>query len=449
MATTDAIGKNPYLTTQNYNGVKIDIHNPVVNVGEQNQTSQPATPPNIKIYKYEEKQIPAELYPELLKQRQIQNPQPQLPSPKPVVELPDSVIPEKKHVSVPAPVYIDLKPTINAVSKETKNEDTELPKEETTSAKSTEDSDVTIQTTDNKQPALTIIPPDIMKTMLRNSQNNETTDQSGENQNIQLQENTNTPIIKDPDETAPKQISKVEIVPPSDGSPAINYIEIAENLNSTNYDIQALQLKEIMDAGLDNNPDTIHPYIVEPIFHNIIDIVNKDTTNLSGPTEAQTNIRNQIIENYKAYYAQKQQHITDDKIVLPYNISEEDKNYANKLSELELAERNKEYGIATLAILSNAFLKEVKDEANTTVAITDVPGLSAIVNSLKSDNDTIRLSALDALIYLQRNEYSRELTPIYEALIASDNNETVRAAAQYALNSLKAQMPQNDINQAA
>ena len=103
---------------------------------------------------------------------------------------------------------------------------------------------------------------------------------------------------------------------------------------------------------------------------------------------------------------------------------------------LELAERNKEYGITTLALLSNAFLNRVQEETGNIVAVTDVPGLSAIVNSLKSKNDTIRLSALDALIYLQREEYARELTPIYEALINTDNNTTVRAAAQFALDSL-------------
>ena len=438
MAATDAIGKNPYLTTQNYNGVKIDIHNPVVNVSQSAQQTQ-QTSPNIKIYKYEEKQIPAELYPELLKQRQIQKPHPQLPSPKPVAELPNSVIPEKIHVTVPDPVYIEPKQTAD-IKPKIAEEDNHIQEEK----KPIEKENLILETempanTESKAVEAATVPQTITQSK----------DEIVQPAKIEAIQESTLQKIKDPEETAPKQISKVEIVPPSDGTPAINYIEIAENLNSTNYDIQALQLKEIMDAGLDNNPDTIHPYIVEPIFHNIIDIVNKDTTNLSGPTEAQINIRNQIMENYKAYYAQKQQHITDDKIVLPYNISEEDKNYANKLSELELAERNKEYGIATLAVLSNAFLKEVKDETNTTVAVTDVPGLSAIVNSLKSDNYTIRLSALDALIYLQRNEYSRELTPIYEALIASDTNETVRNAAQYALDSLKAQMPQENLTQAA
>lgn len=432
MAVTDTIGKNPYLTTQNYNGVKIDIHNPVVNVSQPNQTEQTTTP-NIKIYKYEEKQIPAELYPELFKQSQKPKQQPQLPSPKPVAELPESVIPEKKHVTVPAPVYIEPKQTINITPQNTEPQITQIQEEllesKTELPQKAEEAATTSQITKEKD-------------------DTDTVNIAAKNEAIQESTNTLTKI-KDPDETAPKQISKVEIVPPADGTPAINYIEIAENLNSTNYDIQALQLKEIIDAGIDNNPETIHPYLVEPIFHNIIDIVNKDTTNLPGPTEAQNNIRSKIMENYQAYYAQKQQHISDDKIVLPNNISEEDKNYANKLSELELAERNKEYGISTLAVISNAFLKEVEDETGTTVAITDVPGLSAIVNSLKSENDTIRLTALDALIFLQREEYSRELTPIYEALIASDTSEAVRNAAKYALDSLNSKNTQENITQAA
>ncbi len=444
MAVTDAIGRNPYLTTQNYNGVKIDIHNPVVNAAQPNQTGQ-ATTPNIKIYKYEEKQIPAELYPELFKQAQKSKQQSKLPAPMSVAELPESIIPEKKHVTVPAPVYIEPKQTINITPKNTELQNPQIKEEKTIENGNLESITEAPINTENKAKG-TVTETKIIP----NAKVEDNTSINQPDQNEDIQESTNILTkIKDPDETAPKQISKVEIVPPADGTPAINYIEIAENLNSTNYDTQALQLKEIIDAGIDNNPETIHPYLVEPIFHNIIDIVNKDTTNLPGPTEAQNNIRSKIMENYQAYYAQKQQHISDDKIVLPNNISEEDKNYANKLSELELAERNKEYGISTLAVLSNAFLKEVKDETGTTVAITDVPGLSAIVNSLKSENDTIRLTALDALIFLQREEYSRELTPIYEALIASDTSESVRNVAKYALDSLNAKKPQEDITQTA
>ncbi len=421
MAGIDNIGKNTYVTNQNYNGVKIDIHNPVVNAPQQGVT-QPQTVP-VKIYRYPEGSIPAEYYQQMI-QNQKPVPPAALPEPKPAVELPKSVL-ENKTIPVPAPVYIDLK--------QDKKADTESAEEEIQEAAKTE------------------LPPVKENIQLETVQLNEGSNaqtKTAISDNIKLNNENQTSTeraIKDPDETIQRQISKVEIVPPGNTSPIVDYIKITEDLNSPNYDIQALQLKEIVDAGRSGDPEALRPYLVEPVFHGVIDIVNKDTTNLAGPTEAQNQIREQLIANYQAYKQQEQQNIPEDKMVFPYTISEQDKNYANTLSELELAERNKEYGIATLAMLSDAFLNRVKEESGTPVAITDVPGLSAIVNALKSDNHLIRLNALDALIFLQREEYARELTPIYQALVNTDPNETVRAGAQMALDNLKAKSASDEV----
>ena len=65
MAGVDTIGKGTYITNQNYSGVKIDIHNPVVNVPQQNEMQPQAQP--LKIYKYQEAQIPPEYFPQMIK----------------------------------------------------------------------------------------------------------------------------------------------------------------------------------------------------------------------------------------------------------------------------------------------------------------------------------------------------------------------------------------------
>ncbi len=414
MAGIESIGKNTYVTNQNYNGVKIDIHNPVVSVPPQNTTPQQVTP--VKIYKYEETQIPAEYFPTMIKSKKkpsqtVTN----LPEPKPAVELPASVL-NKKTVSVPEPVFI------------------EEPK--------TEDTQVVFEEEKNEDAASCPTPAQ--------DENSDTAAvQSEETSSINVEQQLETPVqkIADPDETEERQVSKIEIVPPGDSLPVVDYIRIAENLDSQNYDIQALQLKEIVDAIADKSPKEARAYIVEPMFHNIIDIVNKDTSTLAGPTDAQEQIRAQIMENFVAYEQQKQANVSDDKIVLPHMISEEDNNYANQLSPLELAERNKGYAIATLALLTDKFLKRVQDESGMIVPITDVPGLSAIVNALNSSNYTIRLNALDALIFLQRGDFAKVLAPIYEALANTDPDETVRMAAQYALDNLNAKNLQDEIQQ--
>ena len=193
----------------------------------------------------------------------------------------------------------------------------------------------------------------------------------------------------------------------------------------------------------------IKPYHVEQIFIDIIDIVNKDTTSLAGPTEAQLQIRDKIIENYISSMNQVEQGVAEKDVVLPNQLTQEDINYANMLSARELAERNRDYAIATLAVVSKTFIDRVESETNTKVPITDVPGLAAIVNTLKNPHYATRLTALDALNFLQKPEYVRELTPIYEALMQTDPDENVRSAAALVLDNLNKQLPQEQVPQQA
>ncbi len=455
MAGIDAVGKNTYITNQNYNGVKIDIHNPVVNVPQNN--GQPAAQP-IKIYKYQEAQIPAEYYPQMIKtQKKLPSHTPAaLPDPKPAVELPKSVLEERKTIPVPEPVYVTPKTqqtttppaeTVNIVPAEisvaeapnamAQTEPTTVEEEKS------EQQPVIIseETTQPQQP--------VSSTNTAAAAANAAQAPVAEKTEPVSAAHTEIKKIADPDETIHRPISKVEIVPPGDTSPVIDYIQITENLDSPNFDVQALQMKEIVDAGLTNNPKKIRPYLVEPIFHSLIDIVNKDTSKLAGPTDAQNQIRMKIVENMNAYEEQKQAGVPDEKITLPHTISEEDKNYAITLTPVELAERNKDYGISTLALLSKAFLERTEEETGTVLSITDAPGLAAIVNTLNSPNYKTKLSALDALIFLQRAEYARELTPIYEALAKTDPDTTVRAAAQFALENLNSKAAQQQTPAAA
>ena len=89
--------------------------------------------------------------------------------------------------------------------------------------------------------------------------------------------NEAVPINEEPITEVKKQ--PIEIIPPVEIKPAIDRKQVAANLKSPDYDIQALQLKDIVDAGL--NPDTkaIKPYVVEQVFLNVIDLVNVDSTN--------------------------------------------------------------------------------------------------------------------------------------------------------------------------
>ena len=402
MANVDVI-KQGFAQQNNYNGAKIVVHNPTVNVPPQVGYAKP----DYAIYQYPEGKISSEYYQAQLPVSQNQTKTSQVPDAKVVPVEPVSVLENVKTVAVPPPVYVEE--NVKTVEK--------TPVENAQEQKST----VVVETTPDvvvkrseQQPAPTVQPVEVAP-------------------------------VKDeisPEVVAPKK--SIEIIEPMVPPLEVDYIKVCSNLESADYDVQALQLKDIVDAAATSvsakNFDAIKPYHVEQIFIDIIDIVNKDTSSLAGPTDAQLQIRDKIVENYMASVEQNQKGVQVQDIVLPHQLTKEDINYANMLAPKELAERNRDYAIATLAVISKTFVDRVESETGTNVPITDVPGLSAIVNALKNPTYTTRLTALDALNFLQKPEYARELTPIYDALIRTDADENVRAAANFVLENLNRQI---------
>lgn len=429
MVRTNPIDNNIIVPQQNnYNAVKIDIHNPTVNVPNTNGYAKP----DFTIYQYDQK--PTQVYqPPYIPKNKPEAPR--LPDAQPVKELPESVIEPVKVVPVPPPVFVDVK-----TSSEPENVLVE-PKFESEEVV--------------KKPEDMVQPPLIEQDLKEDPQIEELGFFHPPVKPVEETSTVETPqvvsvedrVISEPqaveikapvidlEPKAPVVKSPIEIVPPAENiTPLVDYGKVSANLASENYDVQALQLKEIVDAMDPKNPEALKPYLVEQVFLDVIDIVNKDATSLAGPTEAQLQIRSKIIENYVAQLNQEKAGAKE--IVYPHQISEQDINYANALAPRELAERNREYAITTLALLSKEFTNRVEVEHNTIVPITDVPGMSAIVNSLKNENFSTRLSALEALAYLQRPEYANELRPIYEALVNTDPDEAVREAAKFVLDNL-------------
>lgn len=409
MANVDIIRQG--VTQQNnYNGAKVVIHNPTVNVPPQAGYAKP----DYEIYNYPKGEVPTNYYQGQLVTSKPQAKPAQIPDAKVVVEEPESVLPSAKNVAVPKPVYVQ--PQENAPVVETVNVEGPAPV------------DVPAQPQVAEPVSVVSTPIEIVKPA-----------------EVPVAEEASTePVV------AKKPI---EIVPPVTPKLDVDYIQVCANLESQDYDVQALQLKEIIEAAAQSvstkDLSLIKPYHVEQIFIDIIDIVNKDSSALVGPTDAQLQIRDKIIENYISSVSQVQQGVPEQDVVLPNQLTKEDINYANMLSPRELADRNRDYAIATLAVISKTFIDRVESETGTKVPITDVPGLAAIVNTLKNPTYTTRLNALDALSFLQKPEYVRELTPIYEALIKTDPDENVRSAAAFVLDRLNQQVQQEQVPQQA
>ena len=228
------------------------------------------------------------------------------------------------------------------------------------------------------------------------------------------------------------EIKKPEIIPAEDIVPDVDIPLVVSNLTSDDFDTQALQMEEIARVSLDN-PENAIPYIVRDVFGSLIEITKKDTVNLAPPTDAQIDARKKVMANYLARVNAGQNNAS---IQLPYKLTEQDTAVTNELSPMELAERNKEYALYTMAILARVYTDEVEKQTGNIVPMTDIPGTSAIVDSLRySQNAGVKIAAIDALRHIQRPEYKEELTTLY-TLAQADANPMVAIAAQRALESV-------------
>ena len=222
-------------------------------------------------------------------------------------------------------------------------------------------------------------------------------------------------------------IKKPEIIPAEEILPEVDIPLVVSNLRSEDYDTQAQQMEEIARISLDN-PENAVPYIVRNVFSSLIEIAEKDSTNLAGPSEQQVEARKKMIANFLVLEDAAMQKQTNPK--LPYKLTEADFVMANELSPMEMAERNKEYALYTIAILAKVYTDEVEKQTGNVVPLTDLPGSSAIVDALRySPNAGVKIAAIDALKHIQRPEYSEELTALYTLAQADPNPQVALAAS--------------------
>ena len=226
----------------------------------------------------------------------------------------------------------------------------------------------------------------------------------------------------------------IEIVPPVDIKPDVDIPNVIDKLSNPDFDIQAKQMEEIARASMED-PQKAVPYVVTEVFTELTNIAKKDSSELAPPSEKQIETRRQIIINEMVKSEASEKNIDLSTTKLPYNISQEDIKEATTLSPLEQAERNKEYALYTMAILAKVYTDEVQKHTGNVVPLTDLPGVSTIVDSLRFEtNSGIRVSAIEALSYLYKPEYKDELVSVLN-LATEDNDPYVARSAAMALQS--------------
>ncbi len=191
--------------------------------------------------------------------------------------------------------------------------------------------------------------------------------------------------------------------------------QVVSKLNSTNLDEQLSAIENIAETA-QTNPNAATQLLDTQIMDALGNIIKKDTTQMQGPTPEQLELRQKILSGEK--------------------LTPEQTENANKISEMETAERNKQFALYTVAILQKLLSTEVEKAQGTKLEMKDLPMINDVVKIAKADaNPMLRASALAALSYIATPENKALLTTMFEQS-KKDADPNVQAVAAEALSKL-------------
>lgn len=190
----------------------------------------------------------------------------------------------------------------------------------------------------------------------------------------------------------------------------------AGKLKTDDLEAQKAAIEEVAEAVKNN--ETLGPVLLDTqIFDALVDIIDKDTSSLQGPTP-------EIIE-----LRQKPQE----------ELSEEEKAKATTPTPLEAAEINKQYALYTISFMQERLNNELVKRNGQALELKDLPCIEKVIDTVKSNqNPILRVGAIYALSHIQRPEYKADLNTIFE-LAKSDEDTRVQEAANKAIESLNQQ----------
>ena len=216
------------------------------------------------------------------------------------------------------------------------------------------------------------------------------------------------------------EVKNVDVKQPKVETPAsapinIDLNQLVSKLNTTNADTQLEAIETIAETAQGGTPAATQ-LLDTQIIDALNTIIKRDTTQMQAPTPEQLKLRQKLISGEK---------LSDAQLAT-----------ANKISEMEMAERNKQFAIYTVAILQKLLATEVEKAQGTKLELKDMPMINDIIKIAKGDaNPMLRASALASLSYIATPEYKPLLTTMFEQS-KKDADPNVQAVAAEALNKL-------------
>lgn len=190
----------------------------------------------------------------------------------------------------------------------------------------------------------------------------------------------------------------------------------AGKLKTDDVKAQQSTIEEIAETVKDQNNVLGNDLLDTQIYDALVDIINKDTSSLQGPSPEVLELRSKDKDS----------------------LTEEEKTKAMTPSPLEEAEINKQYALYTISYMNERLNSELEKGNGQPLAFQDLPCIEKLIDTAKSnENPRLRVSALAALSHIQRPEYKESLGTIF-TLAQKDENEKVQEAATKALTQLNA-----------
>ena len=220
--------------------------------------------------------------------------------------------------------------------------------------------------------------------------------------------------IVTPENSTTQTVNPAQTVTPETKLNQADITPVLKGLQSNNMAEQSDALSKIGEVA--EKPEEVKKYLETSVLDALLNIINADTKGLEPATKEQIEARTKLMNG---------QTLTDA-----------EKNAAMTLAPQELADRNKQHALYSLAILQKALANEIEAKTGEKLSIDKLPAIDQVVNTVKSNpNPLLRASALVALAHLNKPEYKPVLTEIFQ-LAQNDEDPNVKQVAQEALNKL-------------
>lgn len=385
-----------------YSGVSIEIIEPQVKAPNANQMS------NAPVYNYPTSSLyapqgqtnpyagPMFAYPQTT--AFVPQPVNYLPPVQP--QIPQSVIPQVPTVDVPKPV---VETTPEVIQQPVIIYDVQPVETQQTESVGEKDAQKTTE------PVSPTVVEETPITETKATQNTETVAGTG----------TTTQTTATPDTeaaTSTKTTAPTELVIPQFNKPA-ELATVISGLRSENIDTQAQTMEDISRV-LEETPEQGLEYLDPNVVNALVDILDKNTSKLEGPTPRQQVLRQKMF----------------DKQVL----TEEETAEAKHLSPMENAEKNKQYALYTIAMVQNALINEAAKKGES-IPPNNLPAFENVVRTAKENpNPMLRASAIAGLAHVAQPEYHDIYSTLF-TIAKEDEENTVKTIAQDALNRINEQ----------